>query len=93
MTIHYGTATAERVICKTPSGARVGFVTTDPAEGTETLYTLHPITREIRVRTRRIGVDDVDAAGWREGHHIPPGAMYVGRCARPSRSAQVRFEA
>ncbi len=78
MTIHYGTASAERVIRRTPSGLRVGFTTKDDDNGAETLYALHPVTREIRVRTDRIGAGGLDGARWREGHYVPPGAEYVG---------------
>ncbi len=92
MTIQYGTATAERVICRTPRDLRVGFLTKNDTEGTETVYTLHPVTREIRVRTGEIGANDQDELGWREGHHVPPGAEYIGRCEWPSVTKRVWFE-
>ena len=91
MTIRYGTSACERIIRGTPRRQRVGFSLPHPDEGTETLYALHPVTREIRVRTRRIGTDAMDGAGWREAHCIPPGAAYVGRCARPSETARITF--
>lgn len=93
MTIQYGTATAERMIRDTPSGLRVGFRFDNEANGTRTLFTLHPVTREIRVRTTRTGDDAHIGAGWQETHHIPPGAEYVGRCMTPSDTAPLRFEA
>lgn len=78
MGINYGTAAAERVIRRTPSGLRVRFKTENHQEGTQTLYALHPITREIEVRTNCIGDHVPDGEGWREGHHVPPGAEFIG---------------
>ena len=92
MTIQNGTATAEQMIRETPRGLRVGFRVEDGAHGIETLYALHPVTREIRVRTKRIGEDQTGAA-WRETHHIPLSAEYVGRCENPFEAAYVRFVA
>ena len=93
MTIHYGTATAERVIHRTPSGLQVGFLTKNETDGIETVYALHPVTREIRFRTSQIGARDQGEMGWREGHYIPPGAEYIGRCERPSATTCAKFEA
>ncbi|MCB1350113.1 MAG: hypothetical protein KDK11_16290 [Maritimibacter sp.] len=93
ISIHYGTAPAEQIIRGTQAGLRVGFATTDVAAGTETLYALHPVTRDIRVRHRPIGEDGPDGAAWGEAHYIPPGAMYVGRCASFAETARVSFAA
>lgn len=93
MDIHYGTAAAERIIQATPHRQRVGFAMQDRSEGIETVYTLHPVTREIRVRTGRIGAEGASADGWQEAHWIPPGAAYIGRSGRPSESVRLTFEA
>ena len=91
MTIQYGTSACERIICRTPVRQRVAFAMQNPDDGTETVYALHPVTREIRVRTGRAGEDGMEAGAWREAHCIPIGAAYVGRCGRPSERARITF--
>ena len=83
MATRYGTAAAERIILRTPPRLRVGFRTTDRTAGTQTVYALHPVTREIRARTNRIDADDWHQESWREAHHVPPGAEYIGHCVWP----------
>lgn len=78
MGIHYGTAAAERVILKSPCGLRVRFRTENHEDGTQTLFALHPVTREILVQTSRLGEPASDGEGWREGHFLPPGAEFIG---------------
>lgn len=83
MGIYYGTTAAEGVINRTPRGRRVRFKTENHEDGTKTLYALHAVTREILVQTSRLGELARDGEPWREGHHLPLGAEYIGHTVVP----------